>query len=59
VRKRLGRRVACFVFSFLVLPAPCLAAAFKICVDVENCHNCDYYDAAGNNLYSIYWCSYN
>lgn len=46
-------------FVTLVLTGTCLAAAFKICSDVGYCHNCDYYDAAGNYLYTIYWCSYN
>jgi len=35
------------------------AAASKICIDAGSCHECDWFDANGDLISSIYWCTYN
>ncbi len=50
------RGLTVFLFLLLASATLCLAASYKICEDSGQCHNCDYYDAQGVYLYSIYWC---
>jgi hypothetical protein len=56
--RKIGRRLACFLFLLLGGAAASLAGNYRLCVDSGNCHNCDYYDLNGDYLYSIYWCTY-
>lgn len=56
--RKLRRSLAWFVFLTLAGAGSSMAYDYKICTDVGNCHNCDYYSYTAGYLFSIYWCSY-
>lgn len=52
-------RCLAFLLALSIGAGTCLAAGFKVCVDYDKCHSCDYFDSKGNYLYTIEWCSVN
>lgn len=45
-----------FLLAMFVGAGSSSATGYKICIDYDQCHSCDYFDSKGNYLFTIQWC---
>ncbi len=49
-------RCSAFLLALFIGAGTCLAAGYRVCIDYQQCHSCDYFDSRGDYLYTIEYC---